>query len=49
MNILSQNWLLSRRHMLRGLGVTLALPLLDCMVPLRAADAPMKAKRSVFI
>ena len=49
MNILSQNWLISRRHMLRGLGVTLALPLLDCMVPLRAADAPMKAKRSVFI
>ena len=30
-NILSQHWLLSRRHMLRGLGVSLALPLFDCM------------------
>ncbi len=27
----------SRRTLLRGLGVSLALPLLDCMRPLRAA------------
>ena len=33
-NILSQSWLLSRRHFLRGLGATIALPLLDAMVPL---------------
>jgi hypothetical protein len=49
MNILSQNWLISRRHVLRGLGVTLALPLLDCMRPLLAADKAVRPKRSVFI
>lgn len=48
-NFLAQNWLLDRRHVLRGLGVALALPLLDCMRPLRAADMAKRAKRSVFI
>ena len=49
-NILSQKWLLSRRHALRGLGATIALPLLNSMVPLRAATAPAaKPRRSVFI
>ncbi len=48
-NILSQRWLLSRRHFLRGLGATMALPLLDAMVPLRAADAGAKPRRSVFV
>ncbi|MBC8116735.1 MAG: DUF1552 domain-containing protein, partial [Candidatus Saccharimonas sp.] len=48
-NFLSQNWRISRRHVLRGLGITLALPLLDSMRPLRAAEAAMRAKRSVFI
>lgn len=46
---LSQNWLLDRRHVLRGLGVSLALPLLECMRPLRAAESATRAKRSVFI
>jgi hypothetical protein len=45
----SQSWLLDRRHVLRGLGVSLALPLLDCMRPLRAADKAVRPKRSVFI
>jgi len=48
-HFLSQNWLLSRRHALRGLGVALTLPLLDCMRPLRAAESTARAKRSVFI
>jgi len=54
-NYLSQNWLLNRRHMLRGLGVALSLPLLDCMKPLagsslaRAAETKNRAKRSIFI
>lgn len=49
-HITSQRWLLSRRHLLRGLGTTLALPFLDCMRPLRAAgDPPAPAKRGVFI
>jgi hypothetical protein len=45
----SQSWLLDRRHVLRGLGVSLALPLLDCMRPLGAAVPAAKARRSVFI
>ena len=51
-NIQSQRWLLGRRHFLRGIGATMALPLLDAMMPLRvtAADAAAsKPKRSVFV
>ena len=48
-NFLRQNWLLDRRHVLKGLGVSLALPLLDCMRPLLAADKANRPKRSVFI
>src|SRR5437016_1078851 len=44
-----ENWLLNRRQVLRGLGVALALPLLDCMRPLRAAETVTRTKRSVFI
>jgi hypothetical protein len=51
MNIQSQKWLLNRRHFLRGVGVSLALPLLDSMRPLRASagDKVLNPKRSVFI
>ncbi len=48
-NILSQRWLLNRRHFLRGLGATMALPLLDAMRPLRAATEAAKPRRSVFV
>ena len=48
-NLLSQNWLLDRRHFLRGLGVSLALPFLDCMRPLRASEDADRPRRSVFI
>ena len=50
-NILTKNWLLSRRHFLRGIGATVALPLLDCMRPLRATAAEVAARprRSVFV
>lgn len=48
--ILSQRWLLSRRHFLRGLGTVMALPLLDAMVPIRArASTAPKPTRSVFV
>ncbi|MGB0581309.1 MAG: DUF1552 domain-containing protein, partial [Limisphaerales bacterium] len=47
-NIQTQSWLIDRRHTLRALGTCLALPMLDCMVPARAAKAPTP-KRSVFI
>ena len=47
---LSQNWLVSRREMLRGAGVAMTLPMLDCMRPLCAADKPAaQPRRSVFI
>lgn len=47
-NILTQSWLIDRRHALRGLGSFIALPLLNCMNPARAAKAPTP-KRSAFI
>ncbi len=46
-NIHTQRWLLSRRHVLRNFGVSIALPLLNCMEPNRTSAA--KPKRSVFI
>ena len=48
-NFLSQNWQINRRHALKGLGVSMALPLLDCMQPLRAANKASKPRRSIFI
>ena len=50
MNYLSQSWLLNRRHALKALGSFISLPLLECMVPLRAAEnATAAPKRSAFI
>jgi hypothetical protein len=46
MNIQSRKWLINRRHVLRGLGVSMALPLLDCMATDKTAPPP---RRSVFI
>lgn len=54
-HISTQKWRIDRRHLLRGVGVTLALPLLHCMRPgtaLSAGDRPSpltNPKRSVFI
>ena len=48
-NFLSQKWLLPRRHFLRGLGVSLGLPMLDCMRPLRATEAAEQPRRSIFV
>ena len=48
-HFLSQSWLLNRREALQGLGVLLALPLLECMQPLRAAGKDAWPRRSVFI
>jgi hypothetical protein len=47
-NIQSQSWLIDRRHALRALGSFIALPLLDCMKPARAAESAIPM-RSVFI
>ncbi|CAN5877876.1 DUF1552 domain-containing protein [soil metagenome] len=49
-NYLSQSWLINRRHALRALGSFISLPLLECMVPLRAAEAVTATpRRSAFI
>ncbi|MDB6129941.1 MAG: hypothetical protein JWM04_1048 [Verrucomicrobiales bacterium] len=50
-NIITQRWLLNRRHFLRGIGAAVALPLLDCMRPMSAlaAEAASKPRRSVFV
>ena len=47
MNIQTNNWRLSRRHVLRGMGASIALPLLDCMADEQPAKSP--PKRSVFL
>jgi hypothetical protein len=51
MTYLSQSWLISRRQALRALGSFISLPLLECMIPLRAAaeTATATPKRSAFI
>jgi hypothetical protein len=51
MNFLSQSWLVNRRHALRAMGTFISLPLLDCMVPLRAAEKTTSdtPRRSAFI
>jgi hypothetical protein len=45
-NLLLRKWEISRRTMLRGLGATIALPVLDCMA---AIPTPSRPKRSVFL
>ncbi|WP_182865450.1 DUF1552 domain-containing protein [Stieleria mannarensis] len=50
MPYLSQSWLIDRRHALRALGTCISLPMLECMIPLGAAEQPSAApRRSAFI
>ena len=49
MNYLSQSWLIDRRHALSALGTFISLPMLECMVPLRAAEKTATPRRSAFI
>jgi len=49
-NYLSQPWLINRRHALKALGSFISLPMLECMLPLSAAEnAADSPKRSAFI
>ena len=49
-NYLSQSWLIDRRHALRAMGAVISLPLLECMLPLRAAEElSATPRRSAFI
>lgn len=45
---MAPSWMIDRRYALRGLGSFIALPMLNCMRPLRAADAPAP-RRSAFV
>lgn len=49
MNFLSQSWLIDRRRTLRAMGSCIALPMLECMIPLRAAETISTPRRSAFI
>ncbi len=50
MNYLSQSWVIDRRHALRAMGALISLPLLECMLPLRAAEKRTATpRRSAFI
>ena len=48
MNIQTNKWHISRRHMLRGIGASIALPVLNCMSASGLAK-PTSPKRSVFL
>jgi len=45
---MTHSWMIDRRHVLRGLGSFIALPLLNCMRPLGAAEVEAP-RRSAFI
>ena len=49
MNILTKSWQLNRRHVLRGMGSFIALPMLECMGTSAMAAEAKKPKRSAFI
>ena len=49
MNFLHQSWRIDRRHALRAMGTCISLPMLECMVPVRAAERASSPKRSAFI
>lgn len=50
-NFLSQSWRIDRRHALRAMGGCIGLPMLECMLPLRAAEPGLAEmpKRAAFI
>lgn len=47
MNIQANRWKISRRHLLKGVSATIALPLLDCMAAKNNDDR--SPRRSVFL
>jgi hypothetical protein len=49
MNFLCQSWLINRRHALRAMGTCISLPMLECMIPLRASEPTQSPRRSAFV
>jgi hypothetical protein len=48
-NIQTQSWLIDRRHALGAMGTCIALPMLECMLPLNAKEKTNSPRRSAFI
>ena len=48
-NLQTQSWLIDRRHALRAMGTCIALPMLECMIPLKAKDKNETPRRSAFM
>jgi hypothetical protein len=48
-SIPAENWLIDRRRTLEALGTCISLPLLECMLPARAAEQAAAPRRSAFI
>jgi len=48
-NIRKESWLIDRRHALRAMGTCIALPMLDCMIPLNAKEPDASPRRSAFM
>ena len=45
----TQSWLIDRRHALRAMGTCIALPMLECMIPLKAKEKTETPRRSAFM
>ena len=48
-NLQNQSWLIDRRHALRAMGTCIALPMLECMIPLKAREKTETPRRSAFM
>ena len=48
-NLQTQSWLIDRRHALRAMGTCIALPMLECMIPLKAKVKTETPRRSAFM
>ena len=48
-NLQTQSWLIDRRHALRAIGTCIALPMLECMIPLKAKEKTETPRRSAFM
>ena len=48
-NLTTHSWLIDRRHALRALGSFVALPMLNCMRPVGAAESAAEIRRSAFV
>ena len=48
-NLQTQSWLIDRRHALRAMGTCIALPMLECMIPIKAKEKTETPRRSAFM